>query len=238
MNSKLLKIQNVNFKFSASSAFFFKNLTIDFAMGKMHFVRGQNGVGKSTLLRILQGKLNAGEQLSGSFCFGTDACLVDSGKKIDQTCFKQVALVQQKFDLMLADQFSFTHNLQCANLPEFPTLGRLPAHKNLPEFIQRFCIDTSKPVKLLSGGQRQILAILMALQKGPSMLLLDEPTAALDEKNADMVMQFLQELVAATGLTVLIICHDKELVQRYAPHGYFEMRCDEATGLRSLAFVA
>jgi ABC-type lipoprotein export system ATPase subunit len=234
MNQKVLKIKNVSFKFNAQSPFFFKNLSVDFAMGTMHIIRGQNGVGKSTLLKILQGKLNVGEQLSGTFCFGADSFQVDSDKKIDQTCFKHVALVQQKFDLMLADQFSFTHNLQCANMPEFPTLGRLPEHKSLPELIQRFGIDINKPVKFLSGGQRQILAILMALQKVPSVLLLDEPTATLDEQNADMVMQFLTGLIASTGLTVLIICHDKELVARYAPNGYFEMSHDDVTGLRFL----
>jgi ABC-type lipoprotein export system ATPase subunit len=77
---------------------------------------------------------------------------------------------------------------------------------------------------MLSGGQRQILAILMALQKSASILLLDEPTAALDDKNSSMVMSFLNELLATDkNLTVLIICHDKELVDTYAHSQYHQI---------------
>ena len=79
---------------------------------------------------------------------------------------------------------------------------------------------------------------MMALVKPTRVLLLDEPTAALDEQNTNMVMEFLAELVRSTGLIVLMICHDKELVDRYARDGYFEILVAQETGLRSIEKIS
>ncbi len=159
---------------------------------------------------------------------------IDDPYSYDKNITSQIKMVVQKFDLMLADQFSFKQNLQLASLPEHPFLAPLPNHQPLPSLIERFGIDFEKPVYLLSGGQRQILAILMALQKPTKILLLDEPTAALDEKNATMVMEFLKALISSISLTILIICHDKELVKRYAKNYFYEIDVDESTGQRTI----
>src|SRR5581483_218231 len=84
-------------------------------------------------------------------------------------------------------------------------------------------IDMTTPAHLLSGGQRQILAIMMALQKPTRVLLLDEPTAALDNDNAQQVMAFLENITAELNLITLIICHDKELVVTYGHHSCYEL---------------
>ena len=129
---------------------------------------------------------------------------------------------------MLANNFNFIENLQLAQLPEFPHLGSLPKRKPIPPFISHFGIDYTTEVANLSGGQRQILTILMTLQKPLSILLLDEPTAALDDKNADMVVNFLQELLYNDPeLTVFIICHDKEIVDKYAGNSFYEIEIQE-----------
>ena len=146
-------------------------------------------------------------------------------------------MVQQKFDTMLADRFSFIENLRMGSCGRYPSLCLLPKNAMMPQLLERFSINYDTPVHLLSGGQRQILAILMALQKPTKLLLLDEPTAALDNANAAMVMNFLKELVASLDLTVMIICHDKELVHEYSPDGYYEIKLDRATQCRSIEYV-
>ena len=66
---------------------------------------------------------------------------------------------------------------------------------------------TSK-VGLLSGGQRQALTLLMATIKKPSLLLLDEHTAALDPKTADKVLQLTDEIIRRDQLTALMVTHN------------------------------
>jgi len=68
----------------------------------------------------------------------------------------------------------------------------------------------------------------------PSILLMDEPTAALDDKNSKMVMSFLFELVKMLNLTIIIICHDKEIVQQYTNGGFFEMLLNNETKERRM----
>ena len=144
----------------------------------------------------------------------------------------RVALVHQKFDLMLADQFSFADNLRLASLSSHPSLKPLSNFNRLPDFVQNFALPLNQQVNELSGGQRQLLAILMTLQKPIDVLLLDEPTAALDTTNAVMVIDFLKTLAAKSNLIVVIISHDKELIDSYASHGYIEIIQEPTTTTR------
>ena len=66
-------------------------------------------------------------------------------------------------------------------------------------------LDT--PMGLLSGGQRQALTVLMATMVRPTLLLLDEHTAALDPRSAELVIKLTQEVITAAGLTTLMVTH-------------------------------
>ena len=100
-------------------------------------------------------------------------------------------------------------------MPKHPTLGSLPKI-DTKTIATQLPFDLETPVQNLSGGQRQWLAIAMALQQKPSVLLLDEPTAALDTKNAHEVMQTLARLAHESSTYVLMVCHNPELVAEYA----------------------
>lgn len=63
----------------------------------------------------------------------------------------------------------------------------------------------------------------MAVQRKKKLLLLDEPTATLDPTNASIVMEFIQELIDSESLTVLMICHDQILTNRYRTGSVFEL---------------
>lgn len=217
-------MNRLSFSFAGQEKPFFEGLSITLEAGKLYFLRGENGAGKSTLMRLLQGQLEPGEKLTGSLELNGKQLVIPEQEDLIRS---MVSMVPQKFDEMLANQLSFEKNLSLARMDQYPGLTGLPALQAIPNLVARFGIDMHKPVHLLSGGQRQVLSILMALQKNASILLLDEPTAALDEHNSAMVMHFLHELVATLRLTVLIICHDRELVMRYAEHGYFELIVDQ-----------
>jgi putative ABC transport system ATP-binding protein len=66
-------------------------------------------------------------------------------------------------------------------------------------------LDT--PMGLLSGGQRQALTVLMATMVRPTLLLLDEHTAALDPRSAEQVVRLTQDVITAGGLTTLMVTH-------------------------------
>ena len=235
--SASLELHNVHFSFANQAKPFFRDLSVTFPAGALHFMRGQNGAGKSTLFNVLRGLIHAQERIGGTMIFdGVQLPLDGHNTTSFNALQKSIKLVQQNFDLMLADQLTFEENLRAARFGLHPELASLPPLQQLPVFIERFGIQYHKPVHLLSGGQRQVLAILMALQKPTKILLLDEPTAALDVHNSKMIMEFLQLLVEDTGLTVLIISHDLELVTQYAKKHHYRFTVHD-DGTRSVERV-
>ena len=194
----------------------------------VNFIQGNNGAGKSTLFRIIQGTTAKDECVQGTISLdGQEFKLNETNNQLSG----QVGLVHQQVSRMLIDSYNLKENLQCAQLPAYPFLTRLPSAQP-PTLISDFGIDPDIPVRQLSGGQRQILAILMALAQPKKVLLLDEPTAALDENNAKMVMQFLKELIEQKNIICLIIAHDQELIKMFATNIYVLKR--DKQGSRSI----
>ena len=216
-------IHHLSFKFNGNNnEYFFNNLTAAFTANTVTFIQGDNGVGKSTLFNILQGTIDKNILLDASITLNGETYTAHNNQ-LPHALTQHVHTVQQQYDRMIANQCTFMENLQLANLPMYPALKPLP-HAILFDIIKPLGIDMHRPTHLLSGGQRQHLAILMALQKPTKLLLLDEPTATLDKKNAHLVMQTLFQLAAELKVTMLIICHDKELVMQYAQENSFIMR--------------
>jgi len=181
-----VRIKNLCFQHHAKAPYFFQNLSFELEEGLIHALHGKNGVGKSILLHLLSRQI------------------------------EEAVLMSQQFDQTIVQQFSFLENLQFGSLSRFPNplkkLKKHPIPHQFTQLVAQFNIDLHIPVGQLSGGQRQILALLMKLQKNPRLLLLDEPTATLDEQNAEMVFEFLSSL---EKVTMLIVCHDQGLIQRY-----------------------
>jgi putative ABC transport system ATP-binding protein len=67
----------------------------------------------------------------------------------------------------------------------------------------------------LSGGQRQSLSLLMAIADDTRLLLLDEPTAALDPKTSDLIMTLTEKVISQYGLTALLVTHQMKHVMQY-----------------------
>lgn len=208
-----MKIYNLTFAFESNNNDFFKDISVSFDEGKVHFIEGDNGVGKSTFFTILRGMTSKRAKLEGSISL--QGVLYKAENNQLPTAFLDcVHMVRQQYDTMLAHKFSVLENLQLANVQSYPSLKALPEAIML-DVLHKMSIDIHVPVNLLSGGQRQLLAILMVLQKPTNVLLLDEPTATLDRQNAQLIMNILHQLAEQLHITMLIICHDKQLVAQY-----------------------
>lgn len=218
-HNQLFSICNVTFSFNQQSAPFFENVSLKFKPNSLNFIYGKNGMGKSTLLKILSGRTQCPEYVTGTICINQNIFDLNA----HNTLADHVGFVCQQFDDMLISSYSFTHNLQCAQISRIPLPKPMVPHKPYPQFLEKYGIATDIPVVLLSGGQRQILSILMVLQQSPSIILLDEPTASMDEENADLTMSFLQELCREQNITVVLIVHTMALVHKYATHGIFQI---------------
>lgn len=231
--TRFLQLQDITFSFDKKNHLFFENLNASFQGQAIHFIQGRNGVGKSTLFRILSGDIHPQEQIKGKIIIGSQEIACTNSLSFTQAIKKHIKVVQQNIASMLADQFSVKDNLQAALFDHYPTLKSLPRILHYVELLAPFGIFLDSQVQRLSGGQKQILAIIMVLQKKAPILLLDEPTSALDPHNTKLVMDFLHKLCHELGLTILIINHDKEVIENYASHGYFELYMQES-GIRAI----
>jgi len=227
-------IKQLSYKFDTQDTdYFFDHLYAEFVPHALNIIMGDNGVGKSTFFSILCDNISAHAQLTATLeVGGTGYEAVNN--HMPNAFVQHVHMVQQQYDAMLADQFSFKQNLQFACLPCYPGLHALP-QAQLFDIINDMNIDIDKPAYLLSGGQRQLLAILMALQKSTKLLLLDEPTATLDKKNAVLIMEALAKLAQKLHVTMLIISHDHGLINNYAARS-FVLEKDEQ-GKRAITLV-
>lgn len=209
-------VENITLQRKKGGPYFFHNLSFVAQKGKIHAVEGKNGVGKSVLFRLLEEQKV--EEGIGEVVVSTQA----------------ICSMPQKFDESLVGPFSFLENLRCSRLGKYPKMGRKKKEPLLTReeetLLERFHIDQHLPVEKLSGGQRQILSLLLHVRKSCEVLLLDEPTAALDEENAEMVFEFLRLL---PGQTILVICHDRELLARYVTGDFFVLQRN-SDGVRTM----
>jgi putative ABC transport system ATP-binding protein len=184
------------------------SVDLELARGTFTVVLGSNGSGKSTLLGAIAGSLALASgkiYLEGRDVTGwTERRRAHMIGRVFQNPFTGTASdLSVAENLMLASRRGGRRGLRLA----------LTAHRRreVREKVARLGmgledrLDT--PIGWLSGGQRQALTMLMATMVHPTLLLLDEHTAALDPRSAELVIRLTQELVAAGGLTTLMVTH-------------------------------
>lgn len=233
---KKLLLHNMSFKFNPQEKPFFHDTHVEFESGTMYFIQGKNGVGKSTFFSLLQGTTPHNAVLTGTITFdGTEFAIKNN--YVHPKISSRVKTVVQDINKMIVTPMTIEENLRLAHLPTYPGLKPLSHTISLPSIMKEFGINNlDTHVQQLSGGQKQILAIMMALQKPTEILLLDEPTAALDEKNTHMVIQFLTDLAKTLDLIIIIITHDKELTNTYAKNRMISIKMQE-NGMRTIELL-
>lgn len=191
-------------------------LDLELKQGDFAVVVGGNGAGKSTLLGLLAGTLSA--DAGTMFIDGKDVTFEAGHRRA-----RHVARVFQDPAMGTAASLSIAENLAVASLRgqrRSFARGLTPAmSKQFRERLASFGLGLENRMDtqagLLSGGQRQALALLMAVLRQPRLLLLDEHTAALDPRTAQAVMRVTSEVLARTGVTTLMVTHNMQHALRY-----------------------
>ncbi|MDO5140306.1 MAG: cell division ATP-binding protein FtsE [Eubacteriales bacterium] len=174
--------------------------------GEFVFICGRSGSGKSTLIKLITRELKASE---GSVIVNGRA--LETLRNRDIPKYRRgIGIVFQDFRLLndrnVYENIAFAQRVIRAsgreireNVPEILKLTGLSAkYKNMPN--------------QLSGGEQQRVAIARALINRPSVILADEPTGNLDEKNSAEIMKLLYE-INDMGTTVIVITHSRSIIE-------------------------
>ena len=212
----LLSLRGVGKAYGAVTAL--QGIDLDVEAGRILAICGDNGAGKSSLIKIVSG---AEEPTSGMLSLRGQPVRLRS----PQDALRQgVATIYQ--DLALAPRLSVAANVFMGSELTRPLLGlpfvhRLDKRRMRAEARQYLAqlsaavTDMDAPVERLSGGQRQAVAIARALRWKAELIIMDEPTAALGVKESALVLSLIERL-RAEGKTVLLISHDMRHVVRLA----------------------
>jgi len=186
------------------------NLSMELDRGAFLTVIGSNGAGKSTLLNVISGSI--APTTGRVWIAGQDVTSVPEHRRA-----RWIARIVQDPLQGTSPNLSIAENLALATKRRRRGLRRaLPRalRRKLMEILKGYAMGLDRrmedPVCLLSGGERQALAVTMATLAQPHLLLLDEHTAALDPHNAQRISALTQEFVEELGLTTVMVTHNME----------------------------
>ena len=186
-----------------------RDVTFDMQPGEMMAIVGTSGSGKSTLLHLLGG---LDSPTSGEVIFKGQSLNAMSSSAKSELRNRELGFIYQ-----------FHHLLPDFTALENVAMPLLIGKKKSAE-VQERALAMLEAVGLqhrsnhrpseLSGGERQRVAIARALVNNPSLVLADEPTGNLDQRNADSIFELLGELNVRQGTAFLVVTHALELANR------------------------
>lgn len=182
-----------------------ENTNINIKKGDFFVITGPSGVGKSSLLNII-GLLD--KDFLGEYFL--------NGSKVSFTNHSHQLFLRKKHfgyvfqNSLINDKQSISRNILCTL--DYDQQKKSTAYMN---YLLKTVglIENSTTANILSGGEKQRLAIVRALIKNPDIILADEPTASLDRKNKEIIMNILKKYNENKG-TVVMVTHDIELLNK------------------------
>ncbi|MFA6940680.1 MAG: ATP-binding cassette domain-containing protein [Clostridiaceae bacterium] len=208
----MLQVQNLHKTFNSNTVnenTVFNNFNLTVNTGDFITIIGSNGAGKSTLLNIISGMIKPDE---GSIVLKDK----DLSKLPEYKCTKYIGRVFQDPSMGTSPSMTILENMSMAyNKGKKFDLTFGINKKNISYFKELLSSiglgledKLSTKVKLLSGGQKQSLALLIAVMSKPQLLLLDEHTAALDPKTSEKVNALTEAIVNKEKITTLMVTHN------------------------------
>lgn len=175
--------------------------------GKITSIVGESGSGKTTLLKMLNNIISPDE---GEILY--------KGKNINDF---DVIELRRKITMLPQNPIIYKGNILDNIL-----IGKKFAKSNdynieeIKKLMSEFNIDKdlNSPADNLSGGEKQRLCIIRVLIMNPDVILLDEPSSALDEKTEDKVINYICNYVKQNNKTLIMVTHSSEIAKKYSDH--------------------
>jgi len=210
MASTILVMKDITKTFVGVKAL--SNINFSVTEGEIHGIVGENGAGKSTLMNILSGVYPYGTY-SGEIFYNGEKCRLSGIKDSEK---KGIVIIHQEFALV--PYMSIAENMFLGN--ECKTRGLIDWNKTqklAQEHLQKVGVvdDALTLVKDIGIGKQQMVEIAKALAKKVKLLILDEPTAALNVQDSEKLLNLLLDL-KEQGVTSILISHKLEEICKVA----------------------
>lgn len=203
----MLELRNVSFYYEEKHKIL-DHVSLMFPSHGLVMIEGESGSGKSTLLSLLHHEKEVKE---GDILFFHQSLKeMNEQEKMDYRLFS-CGVVYQDYGL-------FSHLSIEENLKMFMLV--INKNEDIPTLLKKvgLSIDPKTNVDVLSGGEKQRVAIARSMILTSPILLLDEPTSSLDDKNAFEIMNLLKELSKKS--LIMIVTHDHRMIEQYSDEHY------------------
>ena len=210
MSNSILEMRSITKTFPGVMALEEVSLTVE--RGEIHAICGENGAGKSTLMKVL----------SGVYGFGTyegDIVFEDKIKKfsnIRDSEAEGIVIIHQ--ELALSPHLSIAENIFLGNeVKSFGLINWNKTNKEAAALMARVGLseNPNTAIKDIGVGKQQLVEIAKALSKRVKLLILDEPTAALNDEDSSHLLDLLRHL-KGQGITSIIISHKLNEIENIA----------------------
>jgi ABC-type sugar transport system ATPase subunit len=200
--SEVLRMEHIAKKFGALTAL--RDVNLHLEQGEVLGLIGDNGAGKSTLIKIICGYHRPdGGRL---FVNGTEMSL----RSVDHARSVGIDTVYQ--DLALVNELSVYHNMFLnRERIRWPFLNNAKMRRLAKEHLDDMGVnipDVTVEVAKLSGGQRQAIAVARSVYSDATILLLDEPLAAMGAKEGALILDLVHDLKRRGKVSIIIIAHN------------------------------
>lgn len=204
----MIKLENVT-KVYKTGVRAVNNMNLDIGPGEFVYVIGPTGAGKSTFIKLLyrEEKASSGKVIVA----GQDVSKIKNRKV--PYFRRNIGVVFQNFRLLpkktVFENIAFT--LEVTDTP------RIEIRKKVRRTLELVGLEDKANAfpHELSGGQQQRVAIARAIVNNPKVLIADEPTGNLDPDTSIEIIELLERINEVNHTTILVVTHDKEIVQKY-----------------------
>lgn len=206
----LLEMRSITKTFPGVKALDRVNLTVQ--EGEIHAICGENGAGKSTLMKVLSG-VYPSDSYEGEVIYDGE---VTQFRSIRDSEERGIIIIHQ--ELALVPLLSIAENIFLGNeRAEAGIINWAKTFREAEGLLRKVGLNEAPGTKVesLGVGKQQLVEIAKALSKNVRLLILDEPTAALSEKDSEVLLNLLLEL-KSRGVTSIIISHKLNEVRRVA----------------------